>query len=123
MTSEEETASVGGDLAHGDLVRGSGNVFADLGLPNPDLEQLRASLAAEIGKSLTAEGWGVREAARQTGIAASEFSRIRNASLGRFTVDRLMTILGRLNRDVKVSVSVGPRGSSAKALTVPVSVL
>ena len=47
-----------------ELVRGSGNVFADLGLPNPELEQLRASLAAEIGKSLTAEGWGVREAAR-----------------------------------------------------------
>ena len=92
-----------------ELVRGSGNVFADLGLPNPELEQLRASLAAEIGKSLTAEGWGVREAARRTGIAASEFSRIRNASLGRFTVDRLMLILGRLNCEVQVSVTVAPR--------------
>ena len=91
-----------------ELVRGSGNVFADLGLPNPGLEQLRASLAAEIGKSLTAEGWGVREASRRTGIAASEFSHIRNASLGRFTVDRLMMILGRLNRDVQVSVTVAP---------------
>ena len=92
-----------------EIVRGSGNVFADLGLPNPELEQLRASLAAEIGKTLTSEGWGVREAARRTGIAASEFSRIRNASLSRFTIDRLMTILGRLNRDVQVSVSVAPR--------------
>ena len=99
-----------------ELVRGSGNVFADLGLPNPELEQLRASLAAEIGKSLTAEGWGVREAARRTGIAASEFSRIRNASLGRFTVDRLMLILGRLNRDVQVSVTVVPRVRSAEAV-------
>ena len=104
-----------------DLVRGSGNVFADLGLPNPGLEQLRASLAAEIGKSLTAEGWGVREAARRTGIAASEFSRIRNASLGRFTVDRLMMILGRLNRDVRVSVTVAPRSRTDDVLvgTVP----
>ena len=49
-----------------EIVRGSGNVFADLGLPNPELEQLRASLAAEIGKTLTSEGWGVREAARRT---------------------------------------------------------
>ncbi len=104
-----------------ELVRGSGNVFADLGLPNPGLEQLRASLAAEIGKSLTAEGWGVREAARRTGIAASEFSRIRNASLGRFTVDRLMVILGRLNRDVQVSVTVASRDRTAETVvgTVP----
>jgi predicted XRE-type DNA-binding protein len=104
-----------------ELVRGSGNVFADLGLPNPELEQLRSSLAAEIGKSLTAEGWGVREAARRTGIAASEFSRIRNASLGRFTVDRLMTILGRLNCDVQVSVTVGSRTRASDVLvgTVP----
>lgn len=106
-----------------ELVRGSGNVFADLGLPNPELEQLRASLAAEIGKSLTAEGWGVREAARRTGIAASEFSRIRNASLGRFTVDRLMLILGRLNRDVQVSVTVAPRVWSAEAVVGMVPVL
>jgi predicted XRE-type DNA-binding protein len=106
-----------------DLVHGSGNVFADLGLPNPGLEQLRASLAAEIGKSLKAEGWGVREAARRTGIAASEFSRIRNASLGRFTVDRLMVILGRLNRDVQVSVTVASRARTAEAVAGAVPAL
>lgn len=106
-----------------ELVRGSGNVFVDLDLPNPELEQLRAILAAEIGKSLTAEGWGVREAARRTGVAASEFSRIRNASLARFTVDRLMMILGRLNRNVQVTVSVGPRVSSGSHSTSAVHAL
>ena len=35
-----------------ELVRGSGNVFADLGLPDAGLEQFRAILAAEIGKTL-----------------------------------------------------------------------
>jgi predicted XRE-type DNA-binding protein len=92
-----------------ELVRGSGNIFLDMGLPNPELEQLRATLAAQIGKTLTAEGWGVREAARRTGIPASEFSRIRQARLSRFTIDRLMTMLDRLNRDVHVSVSVAQR--------------
>ena len=41
-----------------------------------------------------------------TGIAAADFSRIRNANLGRFTIDRLMTVLGRLDRRVDVNVKV-----------------
>ena len=97
-----------------ELIRGSGNVFADLGLPDPELEQLRAILAAEIGKTLAAEKLSVREAHRRTGIAAADFSRIRQAKLDRFTVDRLMTILNRLNRDVQVSVSVLPRDPSGQ---------
>lgn len=89
-----------------ELVRGSGNVFADLGLPNAKLEQLRAILAAEIGNTLVAKNWGVREAERQTGVPAADFSRIRNANLSRFTVDRLMIILDKLGRDVEVGVRV-----------------
>ena len=89
-----------------ELVRGSGNVFADLGLPNAKLEQLRAILAAEIGNTLVAKNWGVREAERQTGVPAADFSRIRNANLSRFTVDRLMIILENLGRDVEVGVRV-----------------
>ncbi len=89
-----------------ELVRGSGNVFRDLGLPNPDLEQLRAILAAEIIKILDRRNLTVREAEAQTGTAAADFSRIRHANLGRFTVDRLMTILGRLDQRVDVKVKV-----------------
>jgi len=92
-----------------ELVRGSGNVFADLGLPDPELEQLRAILAAEIIKSLDADKLTVRAAEKITGVAAADFSRIRNVRLGRFTIDRLMTILDRLDRDVQVSVSILPR--------------
>ena len=92
-----------------EIVRGSGNVFADLELPNPELEQLRACLASEIGKVLANENLGVREAERRTGVAASEFSRIRHAKLERFTIDRLMIILRRLNRQVDVNVVVSAR--------------
>jgi hypothetical protein len=47
-----------------------------------------------------------------TGFAAADFSRIRRAKLKGFTVDRLMTILDKLNREVRVSVSVMPRKST-----------
>jgi predicted XRE-type DNA-binding protein len=95
-----------------ELVRGSGNVFRDFGDPNADLEQARAILAAKIINVLDDRKLTVRAAEKLTGVAASEFSRIRNAKLGRFTLDRMITILGKLGQDVDVQVSVRPRAAA-----------
>lgn len=48
----------------------------------------------------------MRAAHARTGIAAANFSRIRMANLGRFTVDRLMSIINRLGARVEVKVRV-----------------
>jgi predicted XRE-type DNA-binding protein len=89
-----------------EIVRGSGNVFRDLGRPDADVAQLKVILAVEIARALDHEGLSVRAAQGRTGIAAADFSRIRNADLGRFTVDRLMAILNRLGSRVDVKVKV-----------------
>jgi len=89
-----------------EVVRGSGNVFRDLGHENADAEQFKAILAAEIIKTLVKQRLTVRAAHDRTGFAAADFSRIRNADLGRFTVDRLMSILNRLGSRVEVKVRV-----------------
>ncbi len=89
-----------------DIIRGSGNVYRDVGDANADVKQLKAILAAAIIKSLDKQELSVRKAAAHTGIAAADFSRIRNADLGRFTVDRLMTIINRLGSRIDVKVSV-----------------
>jgi predicted XRE-type DNA-binding protein len=88
------------------VTRGRGNVFRDLGHENADLEQFKAILAAEIIKALDRENLSVREAHGRTGTATADFSRIRNADLGRFTVDRLMSIINRLGSRVEVKVKV-----------------
>jgi predicted XRE-type DNA-binding protein len=88
------------------VVRGSGNVFRDLGVADPDVRQLKAILAAEIIKALEREGLSVRRGQARTGIAAADFSRIRNADLSRFTVDRLVKIINRLGSRVEVKVRV-----------------
>jgi predicted XRE-type DNA-binding protein len=95
-----------------EVIHGSGNVFRDLGRPDADLEQLRAILASKIIGVLDDRGISVRKAAEITGIDAGDFSRIRRANLGRFTVDRLMTILARLDQDVEVAVSVRPKAAA-----------
>ncbi len=89
-----------------EVVRGSGNVFRDLGHKSADVEQFKAILAAEVIKALDREGLSVRAAHGRTGVAAADFSRIRNAQLGRFTVDRLMSIINRLGSRVEVKVRV-----------------
>jgi predicted XRE-type DNA-binding protein len=88
-----------------EIVRGSGNVFRDLGHASPDVEQLKAILAAEIIRTLDRKQLTVRAAHAQTRIAAADFSRIRNADLGRFTLDRLVSIVNRLGSRVEVQVN------------------
>ena len=91
-----------------EVIRGTSNVFRDLGHANADAEHLKAVLAAQIIKVLDAREMTVRKAEDATGIAAADFSRIRQAKLGRFTIDRLMTILGRLDQKVEIDVAVRP---------------
>ncbi len=92
-----------------ELVRGSGNVFRDFGRANAGLEQARALMAAKIIRTLDERKLSTRDAERLTGISHSEFSRIRNAKLGRFTLDRMIDILGNLDQEVEVMLSFSPR--------------
>src|ERR1700722_15546368 len=99
------------------VLRGSGNVYRDLELENADVEQFKAILAAEIIKVLDRDGLSVRGAHARTGIAAADFSRIRNADLGRFTLDRLMSVLNRLGSRVDVKVRVRRADKERQAIT------
>jgi predicted XRE-type DNA-binding protein len=100
-----------------EVVRGSGNVYRDLGHANSDVKHFKALLAAEIMKMLDRERLSVRQAQVRTGIAAADFSRIRNADLGRFTLDRLMSIINRLGSRVEVKLKVRPAGRAQHAAT------
>ncbi len=99
-----------------ELARGSGNVFRDFGRENADLDQLKALLAAAIIKTLDREDLTVRAAQARTSFAAADFSRIRNADLGRFTADRLMSILNRLGSRVELKIRVRPRECAKRQL-------
>lgn len=92
-----------------DIVRGSGNVFRDFGKANADVEHLKAILAAQIIKILDSRQLTVRAAAEETGIAAADYSRIRKAKLERFTIDRLMSVLGKLDQKIDVKIKISPK--------------
>jgi len=101
-----------------DVVRGSGNLYEDLGYPDSDLRQAKAVMAAEIIKVLDKDALSTRQAEARTGVSHSEFSRIRRTNLTRFTIDRLMHILHRLGQDVEVSVTVRSHGTRDQSVGI-----
>lgn len=102
-----------------ELIEGSGNVFRDFGDPLADLKQAKAVLAARIIAALDDRGLTVRKAAELTGFAAADISRVRNADLGRFTLDRLMKMLAALDRRVQVTVQIEERSDAMPDRTTP----
>jgi predicted XRE-type DNA-binding protein len=98
-----------------DLVRGSGNVYRDLGRPNAGLLQARAIVAAKIIHILDERELSTRDAEKLTGVSHSEFSRIRNTQLRRFTLDRMIAILGKLDEDVEHYLRSSPAWHTRRA--------
>ena len=96
-----------------EVIRGSGNVYRDLGETDADMKQFKALLAAEIIKALDRDDLTVRAAQERTGVPAADFSRIRNANLDRFTLDRLFGIINRLGSNVEVKLKVRPVARAA----------
>jgi predicted XRE-type DNA-binding protein len=87
-----------------EIIRGGGNVFRDFGDPDADVKQAKAMLAARIIGILDDRKLSTRQAGELVGIDQSEFVRIRNANLDRFTIDRLMRIVNRLDPQVRMVV-------------------
>jgi predicted XRE-type DNA-binding protein len=94
---------------HSESVCRSTNAYRDSARPDAGLEQARAVIAARIINILDDHHLTARDAEYLTGVSRSEFSRIRNAQLRRFTLDRMIAILGRLDEDVEVNVTFSPR--------------
>ena len=98
-----------------DVELGSGNVFADLNLPDPEERQLRVQLAVRLNDLLAAEGLTQAAAAKRMGIAQPHVSELKHYKLGRFSSERLLHYITLLNRDVEIFVR--PRAGGASQLS------
>ena len=88
-----------------EVVRGSGNVFADLGLPNPELLLVKAALVYQVTKIISARRLRQREAAKILGIDQPGVSDLIRGHLERFSTDRLIRFLNALGHEVEVVVT------------------
>ncbi|HEX5241939.1 MAG TPA: helix-turn-helix transcriptional regulator [Tepidisphaeraceae bacterium] len=83
--------------------RSSGNVFADLGLPNPEEQLLKAQLASEICSLINASGMNQTQAARKLGIDQPKVSALMHGRLSGFSTQRLLDFLKSMGRDVTIT--------------------
>lgn len=96
------------------VTRGSGNVFADLGFDNPEEELLKADLVREIRAILGRRKLTQKQAAELLGIRQPDVSALVNGRTEKFSMQRLLTFMPRLGRDVEILVKSKPRSRPAR---------
>ncbi len=84
--------------------KGSGNVFADLGLPHPEQELLKARLTLRIYRLIKERGLTQARAGDILGIKQPHVSALMRNRSGIFSVERLMDFLTALGQDVEITV-------------------
>ncbi|HWR14491.1 MAG TPA: helix-turn-helix transcriptional regulator [Terriglobales bacterium] len=88
---------------------GSGNVFADLGLPSSEEALAKAELAQKITAVMQAKGLTQVELAKRLGVDQPKVSALVRGRLSGFSLERLMRFLLLLGQDIKITVQASPR--------------
>ena len=82
----------------------SGNIFADMGLPNPEERLMKARLARFINKAIQQRGWTQQQTAEVLGVTQPKVSDISRGRLKNFSVERLMSFLTQLNHSIVITI-------------------
>ena len=100
----------------GAVTLGSGNVFKDLGLKNPEELLAKAKLAARIVQILEERKLSQTQAAKVLGVDQPKVSLIYRGRLDDFSVERLMRFLTALHRDIRIVVGDKPRRGRGRVI-------
>lgn len=100
------------------IERGSGNVFADLGFTDPELERFKATLVLQIYRVITQRKLTQAQAGQVLGIKQPNVSRLMRGSSGSYSVERLMEFLTALGHNVEVKITPTRRKRGAMSVVV-----
>jgi predicted XRE-type DNA-binding protein len=100
------------------VIRGTGNVFADLGYPDAAERQAKLRLAYELNQVLDQRKVSQAESAKVLGVTQPKVSALRHYKLVGFSVERLMNLLMALDRDIEIVIRAKPRSRKAGRISV-----
>ena len=86
------------------IERGSGNVFADLGIQDADAHLLKAELVSQIDRIVRRRGLTQVETAKKLGLSRSDFARLLRGEFREYSMERLLRLLPALGRDVEIVI-------------------
>jgi predicted XRE-type DNA-binding protein len=105
-----------------DYVRGSGNVYKDLGFEHPEEELAKSRLASMIYDIIEERRLTQVEAARILGIDQPKVSSLKNGRLGGFSYERLFSFLRKLDRDIEIVVRERSKNQPAAGISISAAV-
>jgi predicted XRE-type DNA-binding protein len=97
------------------VTRGSGNIFADLGLPDADEHMLKARVVMFIDKRIAQLGLTQQAAADRMGISQSDVSKMLRGRFENFSLERLLRLVRLLGSDVEIKVTTRSRQRRRRA--------
>ncbi len=110
--------TIGKDKAMTKVVKGSGNVFADIGFKNAEEMQAKANLTHQIYKIVKERKLKQKEAADILGLKQPDVSALMNGKFLDFSVDRLLSLLVRLNQNVEIIIRPVSKGKTSTGIQV-----
>ena len=96
----------------------SGNVFADLGLPNPEEHLVKATIALAISRIIRERGLTQEQAGKILSLAQPKVSDLVRGRLDKFTIDRLLRYMRKLDFDVTIHFKPKPISREAARIYV-----
>jgi predicted XRE-type DNA-binding protein len=107
------------NAGHGQaVIRGSANIFADLGFGDAVERQVKVRLAYGLNQVLKARKLSQADAAKALGMTEPRISALRHYKLAGFSVERLMNLLTALDQDIEIVIRPKPRSRKAGRITV-----
>ena len=106
------------DISDDTIIRGTGNVFADLGYADAEERQTKLRLALAINNVIARRRLTQAAAAEKLSVNQPKVSALANYKLDGFSVERLMTFLTALDQDVEIVIRKKPRSRAAGRILV-----
>jgi predicted XRE-type DNA-binding protein len=100
------------------IYRGTGNVFADIGVEHPERVLVRAQVMSRIAEIINSRGLTQKQASAILGIPQSKVSCLMNGKLSMFSLEHLFELLNTLDRDVEIIIK--PKTAEEKSATTQV---
>ncbi len=101
-----------------EVVRGTGNVFADFGYPDAAERQTKLRLAYALNELLEQRRLTQAQTAKILGVTQPKISALRHYKLAGFSVERLMTLLTALDQDIEIVIKQKPRSRRAGRISI-----
>jgi predicted XRE-type DNA-binding protein len=101
-----------------EAARSSGNVFADLGLPNAQQLKIKSGLAIEIARAIGRLGLTQQQAGERMGISQAKVSGLTHGDFSNLSERKLMDCLNRLGYDIEIKLTLGRQAAGQRKLKV-----